>query len=135
MPLLEWNSSFELGIRQIDDHHKQLVSLINDTYDHLICDASYETIGAVLVELVDYASYHFAAEEQLMKERNYPHLPQHKGEHERFSSRVAQIQNDFLVEKSGLRLDVLVFLKNWLSHHILNADAEFGRFAAGLSQA
>ena len=131
MSLIEWDKKFELGIQQIDEHHKHLVSLLNKTYEFVTCDAGNHTLEAVLVELIDYASYHFAAEERWMKAHDYPKLPQHEAEHERFTKRVEQIQKDFFSGKTELTLDVLVFLKNWLSFHILSTDAEYGRFAAG----
>jgi len=132
MPVIEWSTSFELGIDEFDEHHKRLVYLLNMTYDGFTLEADRDELEAVLDELIDYATYHFAAEEYWMKVNEYPGLSQHSGEHERFSKRVVEIQNDFHNGKINLSLEVLQFLNNWLTDHILKTDAEYGIFAQGL---
>jgi len=132
MPLIEWSSRFELGVMEFDEHHKHFVSLLNKIHDYVTTGASYDSLEAVLEELADYATYHFAAEVYWMRVYKYPDLKQHQKEHERFSTRVAEIQKEFYGGKTELSHDVLAFLKNWLSYHILNTDAEYGRFAMGL---
>jgi hemerythrin len=130
MPILEWDKSFELGVAQFDEHHRQLVSLLNETYDNFTSGANYETLGAVLDKLIDYATYHFAAEEYWMDLNKYDGLQQQREEHNKFSRRVAEIQKDFHKGKAHLSIEVLTFLRNWLTDHILKIDAEYGRFAA-----
>src|SRR5450631_94495 len=100
MPLIEWSSTFELGVMEFDEHHKHFVSLLNKTYDFITTGASNDTLESVLEELADYATYHFAAEAYWMKVFNYPKLKQHQVEHERFSCRVVEIQNDFYSGKT-----------------------------------
>ena len=133
MPFMEWDSTFELGIKEFDEHHKYLVHLLNMTYDGLTCRAGNDELGAVLDELIDYATYHFATEEYWMDTHKYSGLLQHHEEHEKFCSRVVEIQKDFHQGKTNLTLEVMQFLNNWLSNHILKTDAEYGRFAQGLS--
>jgi hemerythrin len=128
---MEWLPGFELGITEFDEHHKHLVYLLNMTYDGVTCGAEYEELEAVLDELVDYATYHFAAEEHWMTVNNYPRLPEHSNEHERFCTWVAGVQKDFHNGKSNLGIEVLQFLNSWLTEHILKTDAEYARFAKG----
>jgi hemerythrin len=135
MPLIEWDERFELGVKQFDDHHKHFIGLLNKIYDYVTCDTHNDILEPVLVELIDYASYHFAAEEHWMGVHKFPGLEKHQEEHQKFSRRVVEIQKAFYAGKADITLDVLVFLKNWLSHHILNTDAEYGRFAVGLPHA
>lgn len=135
MSFLEWDKNFELGIEQFDGHHKHLVALLNETYDIFTCGGKREALGAVLDKLIDYATYHFAAEEQWMGLQGYDGLTHHREEHTRFSHRVVEIQCDFQKGKTHLSLEVLTFLKNWLSDHILKSDADFGRYAANMPHA
>ncbi len=67
MPIIEWNEQFVLGVPEFDEHHQHLVMLLNKTYDDFINGASKETLSLILDELIDYATYHFAAEEHWMK--------------------------------------------------------------------
>ena len=130
MPIFEWNDSYSVGIDEIDRHHRQLVQLLNDTYDAFSEGSHREKLGGILDELIDYATYHFACEERWMEESSYPELPAHRGEHARFIDRVVEIQKDFHAERSHLTLEVLSFLKNWLTSHILRNDGAYGRFVA-----
>jgi hemerythrin len=66
MPFIDWDKSFELGVTQFDEHHKCLLDLLNETYDNFTGGANREALGVVLDKLVDYATYHFAAEEHWM---------------------------------------------------------------------
>ena len=130
---IEWETRFELGIHEFDEHHKHLVDLLNMTYDGFIGKAEQDELGAVLDELVDYATYHFAAEEYWMELHTYPGMLQHREEHARFCTRVVEIQNDFHQGKTNLSLEILKFLNSWLVNHILKTDAEYGRFAVHLT--
>lgn len=129
MPFMEWLDVYELGVTGFDEHHKHLVYLLNMTYDGVMRGAAHDELGAVLDELIDYATYHFAAEEHWMKVHEYPGLSEHSEEHERFCKRVVEVQNDFHNGKNNLGIEVVQFLNTWLTSHILKTDAEYARFA------
>lgn len=129
MPIVEWSEILSLGMEPFDTHHKHLVGLLNRTYDDFTSGASKERISAVLDELIDYACYHFAAEELWMKENKYPRLKKHLEEHEVFSQKVVVLQKDFYADKAGVSLGVLNFLKEWLIEHIMASDADYSSFA------
>jgi len=126
---MEWDDAFDLGIKEFDDHHKHLVYLLNLTYDGFTLGAGQDEILAVLDELADYATHHFAAEEYWMKEHEYSGLSQHSEEHEKFSNRVMEFQRDFHQGNTNLSFEVIQFLVSWLTTHILNSDADYGQFA------
>lgn len=129
MPFIKWIASYELGIEEFDEHHKHLVHLINMMYDGITCGAAHDELEAVLDELIDYATYHFAAEEYWMTVHKYPGLQEHSEEHEKFCKRVVEVQTDFHKGKTKLGLEVMQFLNTWLKEHILKTDAEYGRYA------
>lgn len=130
MPLIEWNEQFLLGVPQFDEHHEHLVNLLNTTYDDFINGASNKSSQTILDELIDYATYHFSAEEYWMEKNNYPRLVKHQGEHKYFVDRVVTLQKDFHDGREKMSLEILSFLKNWLSSHILGSDADYGDFVA-----
>lgn len=132
MIFMQWDPNFELGIHEFDEHHKHLVDLINLAFDGFAYKAERDEIEAVLDELSDYATYHFAAEEQWMEAHQYPALPRHREEHQRFCDRVAEIRGEFRRGEAHLSLEVLQFLHSWLTNHILKTDADYGRFAREL---
>jgi len=128
MPLLEWEKRFELGNFQFDEHHKQLVILLNETYDNFAGGANHGDLEVILDKLIDYATYHFDAEEKWMGLSGYDGLSQHREEHKKFTRRVVEIQIDFHEGKAHLTIEILTFLRNWLLDHILITDAEYVRF-------
>ncbi len=130
MPFMEWDLSYELGIHEFDEHHKHLIYLINLTHDAIKSGVERDELGSVIDELVDYSTYHFAAEEQWMMVHRYPGMSDHVGEHARFTNWIVKIQEDFYTRKIWAAQEVLTFLITWLTDHILITDAKYGRFAS-----
>lgn len=130
---MKWQSTYELNIKEFDDHRKHLVGLLNTLHANLISGSNKETLGAVVRELIDYATYHFFAEEHWMEEHKYPGFSRHREEHIAFKNKVSAFQKDFQSGKIDLTMEVFTFLVNWLVEHILGSDANFGNFARRLS--
>jgi hemerythrin len=128
MGILKWEKRFEHNIAPFDDHHKFLVALLNDIYDDINNEAAQETLGPVIVKLIDYTNYHFTAEESVMSLNGYGDFTSHCLEHEKFRDMVASFQSDFQQGKDD-SIDVLSFLGNWLFDHILVTDLEYCNFA------
>ena len=129
MPIVAWDDCLLTGLQPIDQHHRHLVDLLNKTYDAFVDRSPESDVGTVLEELIDYATYHFAQEERMMAETGYPERADHMKEHERFASRVGEIQRDFVKGSAPISLEVISFLKNWLINHISDTDSRFGKFA------
>jgi hemerythrin len=128
MAFIEWNKQFEINISEFDDHHRHLLNLLNKTFDNLKKGIEKEKLGMVLIQLVDYANYHFRAEEVWMKDQGYPKLQQHCAEHRYFIGRVQEMCKDYETGDTALAQELLSFMKNWLSSHILGSDQEYRRF-------
>jgi hemerythrin len=131
MRRIEWDDSFLLGFHDADAHHRHLVGLLAKTHDEFV--AGVPNLAPVLDKLVDYARYHFKAEELWMMDGLYPGIVGHKREHACFLQIVLRIRKDFLGGNEYLSLDTLQFLHTWITGHILKTDAEFGRFLMGVS--
>lgn len=127
MTFVTWSENLSLSVDQFDDHHKHLIGLINSTYEKFMTRDN--DLGTLFDELIDYATYHFSAEEYWMEKQLYPKLALHKVEHAYFSRRVKEMHKDFVAGDSALGLEVLTFMKNWLIYHIAESDSEYGRFA------
>ena len=130
MAYVEWSSTLELGIGNLDEHHKELVKLLNKIYTEFIDGIDMEQIEEMLYELIDYATYHFAAERKWMSDHDYPHLSDHCAEHEAFCRQIDRLKDDFYAGKIDLLpLEVIEYVKNWLFDHIAIKDADLVRFA------
>jgi len=113
-------------------HHKRLVSLINKIYDDFTNGVGHMELGAVILDLANYATYHFAAEEQWMILQGYPDLELHRAEHLKFSNRIVEIRNEYNSGKTDLSPELFRYLVEWLTNHIQKSDGDYGRFAKSL---
>ena len=87
----------------------------------------------ILSDLSDYTQKHFADEEQYMESINYPELPEQKKAHQIFIDKLEGIDLYSLDDNQQEYLEELIeFLLNWLSVHILNMDKRIGDYQAGL---
>ena len=77
---------------------------------------------------MNYAIYHFNAEERWMTEIAYLKLDQHKEMHNDFKTRLEEIRTSFADGGKAVDLEILTLLSSWLSNHILVADADFAEY-------
>ena len=63
MPLIEWNDTYSVGIKIIDEQHKKFFSIINTLFDAMKEGKGDELVETVLKELQDYVIYHFQSED------------------------------------------------------------------------
>jgi hemerythrin len=133
MPLIEWNDSLNLDITQFDEHHRHLVFLINSADETLRSGGGSDAVFKLINELVDYATYHFAAEEFWMREYNYPGLADHAREHEDFCVYVIEQEVQFEAGGKDVLSSLISFLSKWLVGHIQKTDGAYGKFARSIS--
>mgnify|MGYP001626180519 CR=1 FL=1 len=128
MSFMEWSEKLVTGVKECDDQHKKLVSLINDLYDAMKQGKGKEVVDKALDELVKYASYHFTTEETLMTKYGYPELAAHKREHEYFKNKIKEFLDKKAKGEVTLSVEVMSFLKDWLIKHIMGTDKKYGPF-------
>lgn len=134
MAIFQWQERFYIGEAQIDKHHLHFVDLLNNTYLDFLRNAPPEILTEMFEELIDYATYHFSAEEQIMVESGFPGIDQHKEEHAKFAKQVTDMHVSYLQKRKPFFLEILTFLQNWLEAHIVQSDGELGRFLAKASK-
>ncbi|WP_162605062.1 bacteriohemerythrin [Geomonas oryzae] len=134
MPIVTWDGSLAVGHEMIDEHHEHLVELLNKAYDEFCEKKAAQHIAAVLDELADYATYHFAQEELLMEETDYPRKEEHLLDHAYFVKRIGEIQRDFATGGVPISLEIISFLRGWLVRHISQSDADLGAHAAKVNK-
>lgn len=127
MSLLAWSSMFSVGVDEIDNQHKKLVDMANRLNDAMKSGQGKEAMGKILSELVSYTATHFAYEERLMDQHKYGMSSQHKQEHKDLVKTVLDFKAKFEKGDAALTAEVMTFLRDWLSKHIMNSDRAFGR--------
>ena len=125
MQFLEWEDSYNIGVKEIDIQHRGLFDIISK----LSASRRYETDGkyffAMLNQLVDYTKTHFATEERYMREAQYPQLAEHQQEHIEFITEVMKLVRDCEKKEPDIEQKILNFLKNWYMAHIMGTDRDY----------
>lgn len=124
--MIKWKDDYKIGIYEIDNQHRRLFEIAEDTYNLLknefILD-KYDKIIELISELKDYAKYHFKSEEEYMEKIGYKRLLSHKVEHKDFIEKIDSI-DVFKIDQNqeAYVMELLDFIVNWISNHIMEKD-------------
>lgn len=131
MALMAWNENFATGIAVIDAQHRWLVDLVNGAAPALALDYRrvHESADRLIDQLLDYASFHFATEDGVMRDYGIdPHHRQlHSESHGKFAADVAAMRDAYAGGATATGGELLGFLANWLIFHILGEDQALAR--------
>ncbi len=128
MTLINWNDALSVNIQEIDSHHKKLMDLINGVYQAMMMDKGKDVIEKILNELLEYTEYHFGYEEKLFQQYGYPETKAHIAKHRNLVSKVKDFVCEFKSGKANVDHELLVFLRSWLTNHIMGTDQEYTAF-------
>jgi hemerythrin len=123
-----WRSDYTVGVEIIDKEHQQLFALAESLHIAIRNGGGTEELRAVLGELVAYTCFHFEHEEKLMADVAYPHLEDHRKEHEDFRRRVQNMAS--LCTEGGANTPghVLTCIVQWLRCHTMSSDRRIGTY-------
>lgn len=128
--MFDWKENYSVNISLMDAQHKELFRLGGilsnsiKAYDNL--NDNYEEIKNILNKLKDYTVYHFTYEESLMDKNEYPFLENHKKEHSAFVNKLLDLQSqDIYINQKSAMVNMLTFLLDWISNHILVTDMKY----------
>lgn len=129
MAWMEWRDEYSVKVKAFDEHHKKLISFINELFDAMSGGGKgQDVVGGIIAKLCDYTVYHFGAEEVLMKKYAYPGYNAHRIEHQDLVAKVSDFQAKYKKGAALLSLEIMKFLKDWLLNHILKTDMEYSSF-------
>ncbi len=134
-PLMEWSSEYSVGDFDLDQQHQKLFKLVNRLNEAMQLGQGHSMLEKVLAELVDYTGKHFQAEEKAMERAGYPDLDQHRETHRKLVQKVSQMVERFQKGETGLTLEIMNFLEQWLKQHILGADKKYAPYLQGNEEA
>jgi len=128
MAFMEWNDSYNLGIKEIDEQHQNLFALVNKMYNYVVQGAEQNATRKILEELIDYTLLHFATEEAEFKRQQYPKFEEHKQEHDDLVRIVWEFQGRVREKSITISFEVLEMLSDWLKNHTTHSDLEYAKF-------
>ena len=126
MALMTWNSSYSVGVKTLDSQHTTLFAILNDLHSAMMKGEAQTMTGPLLRKLVEYTRTHFTAEEKMLATSQYPGLANHRKLHSDLMKQVEDYSARFERGEITLNLQLLNFLRDWLTTHIQKVDHEYG---------
>ncbi len=126
MALLKWSNKFSVGVKALDHQHTGLFDILNDLHDAMMKGQAQTQTGPLLRKLVDYTQRHFAAEEAMMASTGWPKLAEHRVKHRDLIKQVGEFVTRHEKGDLTLNLQLMNFLRDWLTTHIEKTDKEYG---------
>lgn len=123
-----WRKEYNINVKEMDNQHNSLVSLINDLQQAVNEGQGSERMGEILNSLLAYTDKHFAAEEKLMKKHGFPGFDEHKGKHIKMRGKVQSLIRDYNAGRASITFSVLKFLQDWLIKHIMETDRKYAAY-------
>lgn len=122
--LMEWNEQLDIGLDEINRQHQTLLHLINELYYLLKHNYGLSSVKRVVQGLIDYTANHFKYEETLFAQIGYEQTQEHIDKHAQLVDEVLAFQKR--VERGeDIGEELMSFLKNWLSQHIMREDKAY----------
>lgn len=125
-----FTKNLEIGIKEIDDQHKELFKRVNDLFEACNKKMGKEEIGSTLNFLCSYVHKHFSDEQKYQLKYNYPEYAQHLKIHNAFLKEVDEMKKEF--DENGATIGFIIKFNqkvvDWLINHIGKTDKQFGNF-------
>jgi len=126
--MFEWKPEYGVGIEMVDSQHQQLFAIGRELYAAMSSGKGTATVGNILDRLIQYTKSHFAAEEALQRKAGYPNYLNHKKKHDELTKQVLEFQAEFAAGRVALSIQVLEFLRTWLTQHIQVEDTAYAPY-------
>ncbi len=127
---LQWAQDFSVGVKEIDNQHKELFDRINNLDSAMKQGTAKEEVVRLIEFLHKYVTIHFGAEEKYMIDYNYTGYALHKTKHDWFKKEFSDIQ--IKLDAEGITPDAIMRSNNllitWFSNHIRSIDMMLGSF-------
>ena len=129
MALIEWKSSFSVGVAALDADHRQLIDLINELHDACGRNQGQSVAASILMRLKDHIVTHSKREEAFLMRLGYPDLATHKSHHDETISAVHRLTELSAVsDNNDVRQKILGFMKAWFANHVICTDLKMREF-------
>lgn len=119
---LEWRAQLSVGNDLIDDHHKQLIDIINRA-EQSLKSKNLIKLTTVLDELSAYSIKHFEIEEALAKAVGFPDVSRLHQSHHALLDKLEQVKGELAQAWEDTTADHFTeLLRDWLVNHVIKED-------------
>lgn len=125
MALLTFDQTYSAGFQFVDDQHAGLFDALNELRAAVLTRQPRAVTGRLLQDLLAYTRSYFAAEEAMLANAKDPGLEEHQAEHKQLTAQVAEYVEGYKRGDAALSVQVINFLRDWLTSHILRKDRDY----------
>jgi hemerythrin len=130
MKTIEWQDEYTVGVKELDDQHRSLLNTINMLLEEQRDKYEAAKFSPALSSLIHYAYTHFATEERYLLQVHFPDLKQHVLDHIDFIMKTLGLALRIESSEDESRIELLRYLKEWYSSHVLGTDRQYIPFLA-----
>jgi len=125
---VRWTPAIAVQVETFDEHHRRLFALIDTLYKAMQSGATQSVLESVFDELLDYTGYHFGSEEAAFEHFGYPQCEHHRETHRKLVEQAVALRRDLEEGKPMVAVDVMEFLRDWITNHIRGCDTLYSTF-------
>ena len=127
--LIKWKEEYSVNVKEIDEQHQHLISMINQLYKN-ISNVSLDEIllAQTLDELIEFAKNHFGTEEKYFDKFGYPEAEHHKSIHRLFTEKISLFKEGYKNKKVKISFYLIDFLEDWFLNHLASEDKKYTKF-------
>jgi len=120
-----WKDEYSIGIEEVDSQHKTLLNHFRTIGEAFAEKKSWSDTHFEIVELRDFADFHFRFEDALMRLYACPQREQHNRIHEKFFEKIQSFEQSSLLMQNDR--EVVQFFSDWLVNHIQGDDRAYAQ--------
>lgn len=136
MPFIAWNDEMSVGVKELDDDHKEIVDLLNRLHEGVEAGIGNSEVVNIFSKLVEATKRHLHHEEQILAKAGFPHLAQHLKEHDAILGKGLMLQARFMSGSTQpFTLAEVDLACRWLQTHLIESDKHYAQYlkSQGLS--
>ncbi|WP_342616588.1 bacteriohemerythrin [Rhodoferax sp. GW822-FHT02A01] len=131
---IPWDDALCVGIDVIDEHHRYLFDLTNDLFEVVAQKLGSREVARILKALDQYVQVHFRAEERMMAHYGYAGQDRQRSQHHHFEDKLREFYSELHHNPLTAQFDILIYLRDWLIHHILHEDAQLKSLVTSVAE-
>jgi hemerythrin-like metal-binding protein len=125
MTTIQWQDEYSVRVKELDDQHRLLLDIINIVINEQQDKYDATKFSTAIVTLIHYAYTHFATEERYLTQADFPELEPHILEHIDFIMKTLGLALKIEEGNDKIRKELLRYLKDWFSSHVLGLDRKY----------
>jgi hemerythrin len=125
--VVRWSDAYALQLPAVDAQHRHLFDLINALWAAVRAPLPAPALLVAVATLEQHTLAHFADEEHFMRLMDYPLLPEHALQHQRFLAHLAA-ERQRVEAGQGLLPAQAQVITDWLLDHIDVSDRSYAAF-------